>query len=551
MATAVPAAPAAETPAPAAPAAEVSLGGHVLFPILTRVGSFSPAERARLVSERLQRLAADPLQRGASARVAKEGSDSLVLVGDTLITVVTAADAAAAGVPQADLAAARAAAISDALKRFSLLGNLKELLIGLLFSILATAVLVLLLRAIAKVFPRLYAVMERWQAAWIPEVKIQKLVLLSDQRIASFVKALARVVRLLVTLVLLYTYVSLVFSFFPWTRGLASQLLDYVLTPLATLGRGLVAFIPDLFFIAVIVVVTRAVLKLVRLVFDGLESGAITIPGFFADWAQPTYKIVRFLVLVLAAVIVYPYIPGSSTAAFKGITVFLGVLVSLGSTSAVANVVAGVMLTYMRPFQLGDRVQISDTVGDVIEKTLLVTRIRTVKNVDITVPNAMVLASHVVNYSSSARQRGLVLHTGVTIGYDVPWRRVEELLVEAARRTEHVLAEPPPFVLQTALGDFTVTYELNAFTAEPQRMAATYSHLHANVQDAFGEAGVEIMSPAYTAVRDGNPVALPAEHLPAGAPPRAFQVVLAPARATAEEAGERPVPPDRELPPDS
>ncbi len=547
-----PRAAAAGTQAPAvAPApAEVTLGGHTLFSVLTRVGSVSPAERARLISDRLQRLAADPLLRSATARVEDDGTESEVLVGDTLVMVVTAADAAEAGVGRTELAATRAAAITEALQRFSILGNLKELLLGLLFSLLATVALLVCLRSLARLFPTIYAAMERWQATWIPEVKIQKLVLLSDQRIASLVKALARVVRLLLTLVLLYAYVSLVFSFFPWTRGLASQLLDYVLTPLATLGRGLVAFVPDLFFIVVIVLVTRGVLKLIRLVFDGLESGAITAPGFFPDWAQPTYKIVRFMALVLAAVMIYPYIPGSSTSAFKGISVFLGVLVSLGSTSAVANVVAGLMLTYMRPFQLGDRVRIADTVGDVIEKTLLVTRVRTVKNVDITIPNAMVLASHVVNYSSCARDRGLVLHTAVTIGYDADWRRVHALMVEAARRTDHVMAEPPPFVLQTALGDFTVTYELNAVTTEPQLMAATYSQLHANVQDVFAEAGVEIMSPAFTAVRDGNAMAIPPDRLPTGYRPRPFEVALAPARPE-PDGPERPTPPDREPPPGS
>ena len=218
------------------------------------------------------------------------------------------------------------------------------------------------------------------------------------------------------------------FSFFPWTRGFAGTLLGYVLTPLAQAGRGFIAYLPDLFAIAVIVVVVRYLLKFIHLFFVGIERGAITLPGFYRDWGEPTYKIVRFLVIVFAAVMVYPYLPGSDTAAFKGISIFLGILVSFGSSSAIANIIAGVVMTYMRPFQIGDRVKIADTVGDVVLKTLLVTRVRTIKNVDVTIPNATVLASHIINYNSSAKQRGLILHTSVTIGYDAPWRKVHELL---------------------------------------------------------------------------------------------------------------------------
>ncbi|HSH14200.1 MAG TPA: mechanosensitive ion channel family protein, partial [Desulfurivibrionaceae bacterium] len=240
---------------------------------------------------------------------------------------------------------------------------------------------------------------------------------------------------------------------------------------------------------------------------------SIKLPNFPADWAQPTYKIGRFLVIAFTAVVVFPYLPGSDAPAFKGVSLFIGVLFSLGSTAAVANVVAGIILTYMRAFVIGDRVKIADTIGDIIEKTLLVTRVRTIKNEDITIPNAMVLGSHIINYSSSARERGLILHTTVTIGYDVPWRQVHELLLGAARASENILAEPPPFVLQTSLDDFYVSYQLNAYTDQPNRMALTYSALHQNIQDRFNAAGVEIMSPHYAALRDGNQVTVPEENL--------------------------------------
>ena len=190
---------------------------------------------------------------------------------------------------------------------------------------------------------------------------------------------------------------------------------------------------------------------------------------------------------------------------------FLGILFSLGSSSAIANAVAGLVITYMRPFRLGDRVKIGEVTGQVIEKTLLVTRVRTTKNEDITVPNASILSGHTINYTSSSKELGLVLHTSVTIGYDVPWRQVHELLIEAAVATNGVNISKEPFVLQTSLDDWYVAYQLNAYTDTPEFMPRIYSELHANIQDKFNEAGVEIMSPHYRAVRDGNAITIPKE----------------------------------------
>lgn len=240
---------------------------------------------------------------------------------------------------------------------------------------------------------------------------------------------------------------------------------------------------------------------------------------------MPTYRIVRVLIVAFTIVVAFPYLPGSKSPAFQGISIFFGLLLSLGSSSAIANVVAGTVLTYTRAFQLGDRVKIGDTTGDIIEKTLLVTRVRTIKNVDIAIPNGMVLGSHILNFSSAAKQEGLILHTSVTIGYDAPWRKIHELLIAAAGATTNVLPQPKPFVLQTALDDFYVSYEINAFTDQPNRMAQTYSELHQNIQDKFYEAGVEILSPHYFGVREGNHVAIPAEYVPQHYVAPAFRIL--------------------------
>jgi small-conductance mechanosensitive channel len=283
--------------------------------------------------------------------------------------------------------------------------------------------------------------------------------------------------------------------------------------------------LPNLFFLAAIVVVAYYVTRFVKFLFIQVARGALTLPGFYPDWAMPTYKIARFLIAAFTLVVAFPYLPGSSSPAFQGVSIFFGLLFSLGSSSAIGNIVAGVVLTYTRAFQLGDRVKVGDTVGDVIEKTLLVTRIRTIKNVEIAIPNAMVLSSHIINFSSSAKEEGLILNTTVTIGYDAPWRTVHQLLMDAALATENVLQEPKPFVLQTALNDFYVSYEINAYTDRPSAMAGTYSQLHQNIQDAFNKAGVEIMSPHYSALRDGNQPAVPEEDLPRNYSAPGFRLV--------------------------
>jgi small-conductance mechanosensitive channel len=252
-------------------------------------------------------------------------------------------------------------------------------------------------------------------------------------------------------------------------------------------------------------------LGLLRFFFSAVENGEIKLAGFYSEWAAPTYKICRFLVIILAVAVAYPYIPGSTSRAFEGISIFLGVLFSLGSTSLIANMVAGVVLTYMRGFRVGDVVKIGDTTGKVTEVALLVTRLRTPKNVEITIPNSVLMGSQVTNYSFAAGEGRLILPTSITIGYDAPWRQVHGLLLLAAERTGKVLREPAPFVLQSALDDFYVKYELNVYAASSDDMPRLYSELHQNIQDAFNEYGVQIMSPHYVADPESAKI-VPPEH---------------------------------------
>jgi small-conductance mechanosensitive channel len=402
--------------------------------------------------------------------------------------------------------------------------DLEPIFRGVLLSLVATVFGAGLWKLGATFFTVARKKFNEWKGTVIRGVRIREFELFSEDRIVALSLTLVTGVQYAGVLLLGYAYLTIVFSVFEFSRTWAQTLFGYVTDPVLEVLTSFVAFLPDLFFIIVVVAITRFVLKIIKGIFEEVSRGRVTLGNFHRDWAMPTYQIVRFLVIAFAAVVIFPYLPGSGSAAFQGISVFLGILFSLGSSSAIANMVAGIVITYMRPFQIGDRVKIADTAGDVVERNLLVTRVRTVKNVDVTIPNAMVLGSHIINYSSTSGTRSLILHTSVTIGYDVPWRKVHELLLAAAKDSKEILEDPAPFVLQTSLDDYSVAYELNAHTDNPSRMAAIYSDLHQNIQDKFNEAGVEIMSPSYSAVRDGNQVTIPPDYLPKEYTPASFRI---------------------------
>ena len=488
------------------------------------VGSFSPRDRAQAVERRIEGLATSRLFDPAQISATDHESSTDLVAGDTTLLTITEGDAAALRLPRATLADASVAAIRSAIAKDRQSKSPHQMLLAGLYAALSTLTMLLLLFGLARLFPRAIHAVIAARGKKIKGIRIRSLELMTPERITDFSVSALKLLRAVLTIVLLYFYIPLVLSFFPWTANLAPKLFGFVLNPLRQIAHVFINYIPSLFFLLVAAVVTRYVLRFIQIFFGEIGKGTLSFDGFYREWAEPTYKLVRFLVLAFALVVMFPYLPGSGSPAFQGVTVFLGILLSLGSSSAISNVVAGVVLTYMRPFKLGDRVRIADTVGDVEEKTLLITRIKTIKNADITIPNAMVLGSHIINYSSSASSSGLILHTTVTIGYDVPWRTVHRLLMGAAQGTENIQADPPPFVLQTSLDDFFVSYEINAYTRVPNRMAVTYSELHQRIHDAFDEAGVEITSPHYTAIRDGNDSTVPSDHRSQAEISRAFKV---------------------------
>lgn len=502
----------------------VIVDGYEIFRIRQNLGAVSAEERAQRISAGLEDLAKaqdfDPKKITAN----EEGGVATVRYGDQLVVTINDAEARGSGLPRNALATQYTKLLQEKMPDIHAQHAARYLWRAAGYVAVTVAIYLLVVWIIILATRWLLGVLESSKAARLKGIKIQESEILAGERLAALLASAVRTVRILIIATLSFALLAKAFSFFPWTREHSERLLGYLLSPLAGLGLAVLNYLPKAFYILVIVLVLHFVLRFIHIIAVEVEKERIRISGFYPEWVQPTYKIIRALVYAFGAVIIYPYLPGESSPAFKGITVFIGVLFSLGSTSAVANFVAGVILIYTRGFRVGDWVTIGENTGEVVQMSMLATHLRTIRNEEITVPNSVVLGSHVTNFSLQAKEQGVVLHTSVTIGYDAPWRMIHKLLIDAALKTKYILHDPAPFVLQADLQDSYVKYEINAYTDRPLLMPYTYSDLHANIQDSFYEAGVEIMSPVFHALRDGNRTAIPDQYLPKGYEAKGFRV---------------------------
>jgi small-conductance mechanosensitive channel len=484
-----------------------------LFFIHAKTGAFTPFERAQNISRKIHKLYNNDFLKVDSIVTVKSENTVDIMYGETIIMSVSETDALWNNFSLEALANQNCQIIKTAITNAKVENGFSKLLmrIGLVLLILVSLWLVIWL--IGKLNVRFIAYVNKGKEKWFHSLSYKDYTFLSQDQELSIVLFFLKIIHWFIIVMILYIAFPLVFSIFTFTRGWADDLLNLVWSPFKSMFIAIWHYLPNLFSILAIFFVMKYFVRLVKYIFSEIESEKLKISGFHADWAMPTYSIVKFLLYAFMFVLIFPYLPGSDSNIFKGVSVFLGILFSLGSSSAIANMVAGLVITYMRPFKIGDRIKLGDISGDVVEKTLLVTRLRTVKNEEITIPNSSILSGNTINYSAYTKTDGLIVHTNVTIGYDVPWKEMHQALIDASLLTEGILPDPKPFVLQTSLDDFYITYQLNAYTREANRQAGVYSVLHQNIQDVCNQRGIEIMSPHYRAQRDGEKTTIPASYL--------------------------------------
>lgn len=485
-----------------------------LFNVYNKVGSFSAESRAKAITEKIRKLYEDSFfDKDSISVVPSDISQDIMYKNDVVIMSILDIDAKAENQTATYIAKRNLNLIKRAIiyqnENYSMLPK------RLGYTALLILIIGLILYFVGKIFNRIKLYILKNSDRYFKGFTYNNINILSPQKQQFLLMKLYGFIKAIALILIVYLSLPVLFSIFPATEAYTTTLLRWILSPAKLAVMGFVGFLPSLVTIIVIIIIFKYAIKVIKFFFDEIKKENIKIDGFYNDWAMPTFNIIRLLMLAFMVVIIFPYLPGSDSPIFKGVSVFVGVLFSLGSSNAIANMVAGLVITYMRPFKIGDFIKIGDVSGEVIEKTALVTRVRTPKFEDITIPNATVLSSTSTNYSSNTKHanNGLLIHTTVTIGYDVPWKDIYKALIDAALKTEMVEQTPAPFVLQTSLDDFYVSYQINVYTKEPTKQPRIYSSLHQNIQDSFNAAGIEIMSPHYNALRDGNTTTIPENYL--------------------------------------
>ena len=319
------------------------------------------------------------------------------------------------------------------------------------------------------------------------------------EAIAGLIRYGLNFVLLVVFFLGFYYYLSFVLLSFAETRYIAEVLLTYLTDPVLVIVKGIVSYVPNLIMLALITWVTFYIIKGMRVFFDAVEAGTFEMRDFDKHWIGPTFNIARVVVVLIALVFAVPYIPGSDSAAFQGLTILVGAMLSLGANSVVSNMLAGLFVIYRRSTSIGDRIQIGEHIGDVVRIKLMETHLKSIKNELISIPNAQLMNSDVINFSKKTDGSGLLLHTTVGIGYEEPPAKVEAMLIEAAHRTKSIKTKPEPFVLWTALADYAIDYQINGYTTRGSIIPRIKSDLHRNIVAVFNENNVQIMTPSYMA----------------------------------------------------
>lgn len=473
-----------------------------LFIVYNRLGSFTARERALAITKRIRDISKIFVFQSDPINIVETDNTVDVIIDEVIVVSITDKDAFWNNTTKLELAKKYKWILEKALNEYKAETSSLSIAKKIFFALISFLFTIILIKYSIKFFEWTSLRVHKQKGKRFNGIKINKFTLFNAHQHVQIMLLINKFVKWVVVLLIVYFSFPVIFSIFPWTKNIAHTLVSYILDPFKKIAIGLWEHLPNLITILVIIFIFHYTLKGVRYLKNEIEKGDLRIPSFYPEWANPTYQIIWTLSFAFMVVAIFPYLPKSDSPIFRGVSVFLGFLFTFGSVGSLSNIVAGFVLTYMRSFNIGDRVKIGETVGDIIEKSLLVTRIKTVKNEIISIPNATVMTSFTINYSKAALDNGLIIHTTVTLGYDVPWKKMHQALIDAALRTESILHDPMPFVLQTSLDDFYVSYQINAYTKEPNKQVEIYSMLHQNIQDICNERGIDIMAPHYRAVRD-------------------------------------------------
>jgi len=465
-----------------------------LFYIYNKLGSSLAKDRADNVVTRIQNLYEDDFVKVDSFKIENNEISSDIVYKDLIITSVTELDALLEGKSKEEIAKQYLKSIQETINREKEENSISKLLIriGLIALIFIVFYLLILLINKIKDYSVQRIMTERTQL--IKDVKIKNYVLVSSVQKTRILINSINMLRWALIILMAFIMLPIVFSVFPFTQSWANSLIGLFTKPLKKAFLAIWDYIPNLITVFVILFVMRYAVRLVKYIFTEIDKGKLEVNGFHREFAMPTFTIVRFLLQAFTLVLIFPYLPGSNSDIFKGISVFIGVLFSLGSSSAISNIIAGLVITYMRPFRIGDRITIADKTGVVIEKSPLVTRLRTIKNEEITIPNSSILSGNTVNYSTFSDQ-GICFQVELTVGYEEPWERIHEMLLNIPPRVARVNTTPAPFVLQKKLDDFYVLYELNVYISQSAEIALAQSEIFQLILNDFLAAGIEMNAP--------------------------------------------------------
>jgi len=470
-------------------------------PIVTLRGMFlgrTPQQRVEAARQRIASAVDAETEGSITATTILEGS--LIALGGQMLLVITPQDFdELAGESVEGQAQAAVAALDLALAERLELRDTRRMVWAIGRAIVALLVFLALLAGVRRLYAVIDRVLDRRADLLAGKTTIHGFALLTPMQLLTVLRRAAQAALAAIVLFGAYVWLAFVLRQFPFTRPWGEQLGGFLFGSIKAVLGTMISWIPGLFVAALIVVVTRWITGLVTAFFTAVEEGRVTMPEALVETANPTRRIANAVLWMLALVMIYPYLPGSNSPVFKGISVFVGLVVSLGGSGVVGQYLSGLVIMYSRALRVGDYVRFAEHEGVVVALGMLSTKLRTNKREEVNIPNNLLVSTTTKNFSRLAGTEGVILYTTITIGYDAPWRQIHAMLIEAARRTPGLHAEPPPFVNQTALSDFYVEYQLNAHLERPEKRIRVLADLHANIQDVFNEHGVQIMSPHYEA----------------------------------------------------